>query len=263
MEVSGVIMKAIQSQWGVAAALVFTGFLFIGCGSSSTSESGFGSNQSSSTSPSTPEAISQQDLATCSQASSSSGDLKVQLMQFVDMYGQPRADYVRLKFSKVPSAWQTNNRDLLIYRWSASPNNSAFIDPTPLRYQFERSMGSGFQILAPEAYQVINWQDIEQYALATQVKANSPQEFITNTSLLVNLRDSSNSFQVLRVVFRENGQEVQKLDLLIPSFAADPARYNADSRHPTMLQALHPLRDKLGQNWPQATYQEFARSFCF
>lgn len=246
-------MKSTQVLFA-ALALTF----LVACGSSKTSGSGISSADSASTSSASDTA-----QAICAQDVSGQSDLKVRLMQFVDAYGQSRSDYVRLQFKLAPSAWQSNNFDMLIYRWTASPDNSSSLDSTPLPYQFEKKVPAGFQLLDATAYQIINWSEIQSYALATNMSASSPQDFFNSVSLLVNLKDSTNSYQVLRVVFRLNGTVMQSADVLIPTFAADPARYNADSRHPITLQVLHPLKDKLNQGWTQANFYEFARAFCF
>lgn len=231
----------------------------VGCGSSKTSNDGFGSSALSST---TSNAVSA-SMATCSQDVSGLSDLKVRIMQYVDAYGVTHPDYIRLQFVTAPSAWQTSNLDMMIYRWTAAPDNSTSLDSTPLGYQFERKSGAGFQLLGPNVYQYFNWNDIVAQGQYANISATSPQDFFNTATLLVNVKDLTNSYQVLRVVFRQNGNVVESVDVLIPSFLADPAKYDADSRHPVTLQALHPLKDKLGQSWSDTNYAEFARAFCF
>jgi hypothetical protein len=251
-------MKSIQQNTlKICLIILALGFL-AACGSSKTSDDGFGSANSSSTT--TPSNAVQ---AICSQDVSNYSDLKVRLMQYKDQYNQTRSDLVRLQFKIAPSAWQTNNLDMLVYRWSSSPDNSLNMDTTPLYYQFEKKVPSGFQLISQNSYQIFNFTEIQQMGAARGISATSPQDFFNTASLLVNLRDSTNAFQVLRVVFRQNGTVVESTDLLIPTFQANPTIYNADTRHSVSLQALHPLKDKAGQNWPDASWDSMAQSFCF
>lgn len=257
----GEFMKTVQTKWFQIGLAVLALGALVGCGSSKSNSDGFGAVDSSSTS--TPSSSVAQ--AVCSQDVAGQSDLQVRLMQFVDSYSQTRSDYVRLQFRIAPAEWQTSNWDMLIYRWTAAPDNSTSMDSTPLYYQFEKKVPAGFQLLHSQSYQVMNWSEIQSYAQAVNVNAATPQDFFMTASLLVNLKDMTNSYQVLRVVFRDKttGAVAKSADVLIPSFLADPAKYNADSRHPITLQVLHPLKDKLGQSWTQANYYEFARAFCF
>ena len=242
-----------------------TGLCFlslIGCGSSKSSSDGFGALAQASTSPSSPVGNATA-LAICSQDGSASADSQIHLQQFVDQYGQTSSNYVRLQFSMAPQAWQDGNWDLQIYRWTASADGSTSIDSKPLGFQFEQKVSGSFRPLAPEVYGIFNWTDTQAMAAHASLPAGSPQEFYGATNLLVNLRDSTNSYQVLRVVLKLNGVVQRQLDALIPTFSADPALYLTEARHPAILQSLHPLKEKLGQNWTQANYFEFAKAFCF
>lgn len=257
-----------QFQKPLQVALIVIALLsIVGCGTSKTGGEGFGSaDQSSTGEPST----STDALALCSQNLSTTGDnFQVRLMQYKDNFNQTRADYVRLQFKIAPAAWQAGNWDMMVYRWTAAPDNSTSLDSSRLSYQFERRTASGFQLLHSNSYSIFNYDEVEGMAayanthLNANLSASSPQAFFNDVSLLVNLRDSTNSFQVLRVVFKQGSSVVSQADVLIPTFQANPAKYNTDARHPSVLQALHPLKDKLGQSWTEANYYEFANTFCF
>ncbi len=231
----------------------------VSCGSSKSSE-GFGSNSSSSTV--TP--IGQESLADCSQDNFANNELGVQVMKYVDAYGQPRTDLVRLKFTKVPSGWKVGNWDLVIKRWAVSPDNQSSIDSSPLYYQFEKRTASGFSLIHPTdyKYQLFNYDEVKQMVDYSKISETS---FFNEVSLLVSLKGDSNSFQVLRVQFSTgiSGPVETYVDVLIPSFQADPAKYNADTRHPGTLRALHPLKDKVGQAWSQQQFLDFTKGYCF
>ncbi len=250
----------------VILVATLTGLCFlslIGCGSSKTSSDGFGALTQASTSASSPTGNANA-VALCSQDASSLPDSQIHLQQFVDQFGQTASNYVRLQFTLAPQAWQSGNWDLMIYRWTASADGATSIDATPLSFQFEQKLaGGGYQLLAPTAYSIFNWTETQAMAAHASIAAGNPQAFYGVTNLLVNLRDSTNSYQALRVALKLNGVVQRQMDALIPTFSADPAIYQSEARHPALLQSLHPLRDKLGQTWTQANYFEFAKAFCF
>jgi hypothetical protein len=253
-------MKAwnLQKTLQVSLCLIALAGL-IGCGKSKSSDDGFGTtNNSSNVTNSSTDA-----LALCSQDMSDNADLKVRVMQYVDQYGQARPDYVRVQFLKVPSNWSTTNLDMNVRRWAVSPDNKSSMDTTSLSYQFERKVSAGFQLLTDYSYQVFNYSEVKQMAAFAGIAETS---FFNQASILVNLKGDSSSFQALRIQFTgadSSGTIASYVDVLIPTFQADPAKYDADPRHPYTLQVLHPLKDKLGQAWTQAQYYDFTRSFCF
>ncbi|MEZ0392190.1 MAG: hypothetical protein ACAH59_08250 [Pseudobdellovibrionaceae bacterium] len=251
----------------ICLVLIAVGAL-VGCGSSKTGGDGYGSTDNpSNDTNSTPPDIA---LAICSQDMSGVADLQVRLMQYSNASGQARPDFVRLKFSKIPSGWEAAGWDMMIYRWSAAPDNSTSLDSTPLFYQFEKKTPAGFDLISSNSYKYFSFDEAvalaeynNQYEGNIQISASSAAAFASSVSLLVNVTDTTNSFQVLRVVFKQGSTIKAQANVLIPTFQADPAKYNADPRHPAVLKALHPLKDKLGQNWSDLNYYEFAKAFCF
>lgn len=258
--IGGFMLKAINLQTTLKLALCFIAIAtIVSCGSSKSSD-GFGSNDSTSTTP----VATNESLAYCSQDIAANSELKVQVMQYVDIYGQAHADILRLKFLKIPSGWKISDWDLVLKRWAVSPDNKSTIDDSPLHFQFEKRTASGFSLIhqSDYSYQMFNYKEVEQMATYSNINESS---FFSNVSLLVSLKGDSTSYQALRVQFSQdaNGAVETYVDLLIPTFLADPAKYNADTRHPATLQFLHPMKDKLGQAWSASQYQDFAKSFCF
>lgn len=251
-----------KTQTGLKILLVVAAlFSLSACGKKSSGGSGFAdsaSNSADSSGGST--ALS---YAVCSKDMSGLSDFQVRLEQYVDNYGQAQGNLVRLQVYKAPSAWSSANWDLQVYRWTASPDGSTSIDSSPLAYQFDRKVSGGFQNMANINYTIFNWDEIVQMGAYAGISTSSPQSYFNTATLVVDIRDSSASYQVLQVVLRNNGTVVKKVDVLIPQFLADPALYNADNKHPAILQALHPLKDQVNQGWSQANYAEFAKSFCF
>jgi hypothetical protein len=249
----------------ITLAALFACLSLVGCGSSKTTNEGFGAVSQASSAQNSPTSPvgNETALALCSRDANALPDSQVHLQQFVDQYGQTRSDYVRLQITNAPQAWQSGNWDLVIYRWTAASDGTTSIDSVPVSFQFERKVGSAYQLLAPDSYSIFNWEETVAMGAHAGIPTGTPQAFYGASNLVVNLRDTTNSFQALRVVLKLGGVVQRQMDVLIPTFAADPARYNTDARHPAVLQALHPLRDKLGQTWTQANYFEFAKALCF
>lgn len=234
---------ASKSKGGLSAISTYTG--------SSSSTSGTSSNSY---------------IADCSQSNydSKNPELQVELMKYVDIYGNSRNDMVRLKFTKVPSGWKVGNWDLVIRKWAVSPNNQSTVDQTPLPYQFEKRGSGGFSLVHPQSYvyQIFNYQEVQAMAASASMTEGS---FFDQVSLVINLRGDTSSYQALRIQFSQgaSGSVETYVDVLIPSFYANPSTYNADSRHPYTLQNLHPLKDKMGQGWTDQQFLDFSKGFCF
>ena len=262
-----------------AGTILVAGYLLTGCGSSKSSDGGFGSASSSSTSSNSLDPADT-TYTSCSKSAKVSsvdsagnrtaiGDVAVQVKAYVDQFGTARNDLVRLKFVTAPQLWQDQNWDMKMFRWIASPDGSSTIDTTPLTYQFERSISSGYQLLSTNSYPIFNWTEVTQMAdyanqaLSANLSSSSPAAFFSQVSLLVNLKDTTNSYQVLRMVFYSGASVMREIEILIPSFQADPTRYANNASHPSALVSLHPLYAQKGQNFSQTQFKQMADANCF
>lgn len=92
---------------------------------------------------------------------------------------------------------------------------------------------------------------------------NVTNRFFNSVDLLVDTKDSTNSYQILtvRLVSEDGRSEFASTQVLIPQFVADPNVYQ--STHSDTLFQLHPLKDKLGQNWSDSQYVGFTSSLCY
>jgi hypothetical protein len=259
-----------------------TSLLFVNCGSPSSSGDGFGAvvdstNNSSNSTDTTAlltncsRSITAYDTTTGARVPTT--DISVVVQRYKDQFGATRDDLMRVKFVTAPSSqWINENWDLEIYRWIASSNGST-LDSTNLSFQFERKVGSNAQLVSSNNYIFFNWAEfvgmadyvnkLPAYSSSPQISSVSPIAFFNDMNLLVNTRDASNSYQVMRLVLRRSstGQSVREIDVLIPSFQADPAKYAADSRHPQILSDLHPLKGQVG--FTQLQFQSVAHGACF
>jgi hypothetical protein len=246
------------------------------CGST-VSSIGFGSANSASTAPTDPSSA----IAKCSKDMSGLSDFQIRVEAAFDSFGTLRPDYVRVSIVTSPSNWSSSDYDLQFYRWTATSNGtstSTSLDSSALGLQFERTLGPNYyQLLSNNSgvapvYTIINASEIKSYGQAAGLSSYStPKAVLDQAHFLVNLRDRSGAFQVIRaVLYQKNTRTVvRQVDALIPQFYANPATYNAQLNstgnlaHPTVLQALHPLKAYIGQGWSESQYQSFMDGFCF
>lgn len=239
------------------------------CGSS-ISGGGFGSVNSSSTS--TP-VIPGSAIAKCSKDVGASSDFHVRVEAAYDQFGTIQPSYARVTITAAPAGW-TTNYDLQLYRMTASSTNSMVLDPSALTFQFERTVApSTYQLMnvnngsgqmVAYSYSIINANEITAYANASTGNsyASASAVFSSGIHFLVNLNDSSGAYQVLRAKLynTSNNSVYRQVDVLIPTFYANPATYN--TTHPAVLQVLHPLYG-MGQGWSESQYQSFTDGLCF
>jgi hypothetical protein len=263
--------KTILKMTGALAALMY----FTACGSNIT-QSGFGAANLSSTSNTTANSA----VATCSKDMSNVSDFQIRVEAAYDSFGAIQTGYARVQIVASPADWSTSNYDLQLYRWAAVTNGSTTstnMDSAALYFQFEKTAAPGYYVLLTDSngnapsYPIINASEMTSYAQTVGLSYSSPQVVMNQAHLLVNLRDTTGAYQVIRAVLRDKstGAVVRQVDALIPTFYANPATYNAQLNsagqpaHPSILQVLHPLQAYLGQGWTEAQYQSFMNGFCF
>jgi len=290
-QVSGEFMKTFNTQNILKAGLLLTALCFLSaCGASKTTSGGF---DSASTDGGTTD-DSGDAIATCSKDVLNLSDFQVRAMVYTDAYGATRSNYINIKIVKAPAAFKDSNWKLQMFRWGAVGSGVTTIqDPEDrLTYQFQRAIQSPrFPSILPEGSteyyrfsgaQILgNGSDVaglvpyaNQYTGFPTIDGSTASNFFNGVVLRVDLRDSSNTFSAIRLVLRDqSGTDMRTLDILVPSFKADPNKYNAETwtvagssvlRHPVSLQNIHPLKNYTGQsNIAQSFYYEAARAFCF
>lgn len=265
-------MKRINSKNLMKLSLAIGALWWLtGCGSSKSSGGGFdaaSTDQSSTVGPSDA-------LANCSTDVANLADFQVQVMQYGSGLTPSRPDLLRVKIIKIPQDYVDQNWKVVMYRWTVAASGNTSIDQTALSYQFERknSYSSFQQIISGTAnntYRAFYGEQIQgmvdyanQFNSYAPLSGATPADFFQGATFLVNIKDVYNAYQVLRISLKSNDSVMREVDVLIPTFQADPALYNADSRHPAVLQQLHPQKSKLGGNWTKDQYAEFARASCF
>ena len=203
-----------------------------------------GTSKSGTTSASATS-TTQKVLASCAQNSNSLISLNISAAAYSN--GSINPSYIKIKFNSIASTVKQSGYRLLFYKWKVS-NNQTVYDNTPL--------------------------DISVYDLSTKaVTAYAESEkqtssLSTGVGYLVDLNDTSNSYQVLKlVVVNSAGTEViTQLNMLIPQFAAVPSQYsyNTDgSVRAQNLQDLHPLKNIDTSAWSSTNFQQYFANYCF
>lgn len=209
-------------------------YLLSSCG---TSKSGTTSSVSSMS--------SQKVLASCSQSANSLLSLKLSAAAYAN--GSINPGYVKIKFNSISSTVQQSGYRLILYKWKVS-NNQVVYDNSPL--------GISVYDLSTKAVTAYAESEKQTSSLSTSV------------GYLVDLNDTSNSYQVLKlVVVNSTGTEViTQLNMLIPQFAAVPSQYsyNTDgSVRAQNLQDLHPLKNIDTSTWSSTNFQQYFANYCF
>lgn len=225
----------------------------VGCGPSKST------NETSLASSAVPASVlnSNKTLAYCSQAASTEGDIDATLTAYFDAYGTPNARYVRLKFRTMPAAFSSQNWDMRLYAYTGASATLTSVWGYP-----EKVTNGSLQVIdANKKYTWLNFTESQQIANASGVNSSSPQSIFNAIDLLIDLKDTSGALKVLRIyMIATDGSTARRVDILIPSFSADPAEYAAD--HSSALQALHPLKSEAGSGLTAAQYQSLSNAFC-
>ena len=209
-------------------------------------------------------------VAECSKDSAGLGDFEVRLTAYKDSYGRVMPQFVRMQIKKMPEQFKSENWEISTYRWTADASGHSDLDADKLPLFFQARYNGAFDYLKTNSsgqvirpYQIIDFtHEVEPIGQLTNIPTTTAQSFFDVASFIVDLKDSQGTYQVLRVVLRKSGAIQKEVNVLIPNFCANPATYNADPRHPEVLQQLHPLKSLVGQSWTEEQYKGFTQSWC-
>lgn len=243
--------------------LISFNVLNIGCGSNKV-----GSSNQIATSPTMGTRMitspAGKALAVCNRGDSQ--NLSVQLRQYEDVPGNPRNDLIRVKFLNSPTGLaDTSSSYIAFYRWKADSKGAVYQDSTPLKLRVDSLTSYNFVPISNFST-ALNWPLMSQVSDQRGLTIKNPTDFFTQFSLTVDLQDPYADYDALKIVYYENNVATQTLDILLPTFYADPNQYQYDTQglvRPNVLQNLHPLKTMMGQIWPQTTFSTRMNQFCF
>lgn len=244
--------------------IVILGLSAIGCGSNKvTAQEQTAAVSTDFASRTTVSTDSQKPLATCNQGSNS--EMTVSLRQYEDNFGTPRNDYVRAKVNSINSTFSNTDFYIAAFRWKANASGDVFMDNTPLKIRVEKLNSQFFTPVSNYASN-LNWANMNAIAEAQKVSITSMDDFFAEFSLAIDLQDPLAEYDAIKVVVYQGSTAVTQLDMLLPTFYANPADYKTDTQggtRSTALQDIHPFKSMLGQSWSANHYVTEAAKFCF
>jgi len=185
--------------------------------------------------------------------------MTAKLMVYTDASNQVRNDYMKLKFTQIPSSFASGDH-IQFFRWQTSSTYQTYIDPTPVQARFETLDGRLITSFSP----VIYWGQVS--ALATSWGINDVNTFFQNVRLVIDVRDPQAEYDVLKIaMYNTSGQNTVNMDMLMPAFAASPNDYAKDSGgvRADNLQNLHPFASYKGSSWTPEQFLNMGSGFCF
>ncbi len=192
----------------------------------------------------------------CNSKSSEDEKLSVQVKAFFEDSSELRPDLLRIRIPKAIANFATDkNLSLEFYRWLVTPDGSKTeIDSTPLKYAFE----SFPDLRLMSDFYDSNVKNLNYEALPKDVKLED---------LVIAVHSTASPYQVIRVVLKNKSSNstsvVSQVDLLMPTFYANPLVYRDTHSSQSLLQALHPFNSRINSGWKTSDYVNFGKSFCF
>lgn len=203
------------------------------------------------------------------------GDLEVRLMAYKDPNGRPNNSLIRMKFVKVPNEYAANNYDIRIRKWTASPTGvirpSDTEAPLHVNTRIDLKSAGGYEIASGWGYNLdcascllLDWHNMGIIANDHGETYTNANVFFEKYHLLLDLEDAKGDWKGLTIVFTDLGVPVKHVNILIPTFAADPVDYVTN--HPPVLNQLHPfysMRYPIDQGWPSTQFETESNGYCF
>lgn len=242
-----------------------------GCGSHNTADSSIDLSSTGTPGANDRGGNSGKPTATCNKIVQ--GDLEVRLMAYTDANNIRNNSLIRLKFVHVPDEYISGNYDIQIRKWTASatgvvrPANTEA--PFYVNTRIDLKSNGLYQPastwnynLACDTCPTLQWSNMQLIASANGGQTfNNANTFFEKFQLLLDLEDSAGDWKALQIIFMNGNVPVKYVNMLIPSFDANPADYKAT--HPLVLSNLHPLLSMLDQGFPSTQYQTESNSYCF
>lgn len=242
----------------LVALLVLASFTMAGCGSGKKAVDS-GSSENSSRIPEGDSTT--KPVVKCSRISGDgiTGEIRV----YTDVMGRTLVDKVRINLTNLPSTFESSDYSIRFFRWMASYPNVIFSDSTPLKLWIEKRAGS-----SPITGQLdrIQWDEIDDILTDKGHSITSMDSAFEQFSFVVDLKDPDASYDALTIGLYKNGAAVQSINVLLPTYHANPNDYATDSRkkeaRPTVLQDLHPFKTYIDSEISDEDYSGMATSLC-
>lgn len=245
------------------------------------------STDQSSTNTTLATDLSGKAIAYCTSEKNVSSELGIKAMAFLTGAGAIDPSRVRVRLSKVPSAFSTSDMSVEFYKWTATAEGYVSLDSSPLDFYVRNARNSfqriGYRISSFDPskteikYDYLSASDIQEIVsynnmevgtgntsrhLNNNMDASQATSFFAQTDFEIVLNDAARAYKALRVVIRSStGSVIVEEDVLLPEFYADVAAYRVGK--PDVLINIHPNKDKEGQGWSQDQLKSFLHASCY
>ncbi len=229
----------------------------LSCGrkvSSGNSESSFDS--SSRLPVTTTQQTAPKDVALCNKKDSTY--LTAQVMVYYDQTTTYHPEFVRLYIPKIHADFAKSNFQLVLRKWKASEQGETFQEDAPLKVRVERigehSPVTGYM-------NAIHWD-----TMASEIQKNistnyTMSEAFSKFSFVVDLKDPTATFDVLKISLYQDGKWIEDWNILIPAFYAHPKAY-AENQNAVLAQ-LHPFYGSENTTFDGAHFAGVLNGYCF
>lgn len=234
---------------------VISGFGIISCGPQKT---GSATAASSSFSSTTGTISSNKAITSCSADVAGLSDLSVKLQTY-SMSGAENSSWVRTRFTRFPSTFDTAS---VISFWAYSVdsvgNSSALQQPT---FYVEYINSSNQAVKLSNDITQISWSDLKNMLGQVGIDTTSVSTAMPQINFVVKFESSlSYSQVVMPTLYFSNGSPDRYVSALIPKFYANPSDYAVGKA--AALQALHPLKSMASGTWTAQQFLAQSQANC-
>lgn len=239
--------------------LLLSSLFFLGC-SPQNADPGFlrssGSTDNSSRLdiPDT-QAAAPKDVALCNRLEDPL--ITAQLMVFYDQYNNYRPDFLRVYIPKIHPDFEKANYQIVFRKWKADVTGETFQDTTPLKLWAERKTD---RLLASTVMNSLQWEQFSTEIGKAFGTTFTLKDAFTKFSFVVDLKDLTGSFDVLKLSVYKDEEWMKDWNILIPAFYAHPTTYATNQNG--VLAQLHPFYGKEGSGSGTELAQQL-NSYCF
>lgn len=238
---------------------IFLAILQLSCGRQVTSGNSENSFDSSSRLPVNiieQEAETPKDIATCNKKESSY--FTAHLGLFYDQTNVYHPEYIRLYLPKIHADFAKSNFQIVLRKWKASEQGETFQDNTPLQFRAER-LGDHSPVTG--YMNALHWETLSSELQKTISTNYTLSEAFSKFSFVVDLKDLSGTFDVLKFSLYQDGNWVEDWNMLIPAFYAHPKAYAENQNG--VLAKFHPFYGFEDSSFDAAHFAGVLNGYCF
>lgn len=238
-------------QWVIAVW-----FLLLGCNPKVPSTLEGTSDNSSRLPVATESDNNPKDVAYCNKKESSK--FTAQLKIFYDQTGTYHPEFLRLYIPTITSSFSDKGYQLVLRKWKASLQGETYQEDTPLRVRVERI---GDHKPMTNYMDAIHWNSISTELDRITGSTIKMSDAFTSYSFVVDLKDLSGTYDVLKISLYKDGSWKEDMNILIPAFYAHPKTYAAVQNG--VLANLHPFYGSESSSFSGEHFASVLNSYCF